>query len=37
MAGLWEEWKSSAGKAIKSCTIITTGANELIAPQTACR
>jgi len=32
MAGLWEEWTSPAGERIRSCTIITTTANELIAP-----
>ena len=32
MAGLWEIWKSSAGETIRSCTIITTEANELLAP-----
>jgi putative SOS response-associated peptidase YedK len=30
-AGLWEEWKSPAG-VIKTCTIITTESNTLIAP-----
>jgi putative SOS response-associated peptidase YedK len=30
-AGLWEEWGRDAG-AIRSCTIITTDANELMAP-----
>lgn len=30
MAGLWEEWKSPAGERIRSCTIITTEANELL-------
>jgi putative SOS response-associated peptidase YedK len=32
MAGLWEIWKSPAGETIRSCTIITTEANPLIAP-----
>jgi putative SOS response-associated peptidase YedK len=32
MAGLWEEWKSPAGERIRSCTIITTESNELLAP-----
>src|SRR5262249_38878205 len=31
MAGLWEEWTSPAGERIKSCTVITTEPNELIA------
>ena len=32
MAGLWETWKDPKGKAIPSCTIITTAANEYVAP-----
>lgn len=32
MAGLWEKWRSPAGEKINSCTIITTDANEVIAP-----
>jgi len=31
-AGLWESWTSPDGKEIKSCTIITTEANELLKP-----
>ena len=31
-AGLWETWRDSAGERIESCTIITTTANELLAP-----
>jgi len=31
-AGLWEGWTSPAGKEIKTCTIITTEANELLKP-----
>jgi putative SOS response-associated peptidase YedK len=31
-AGLWDEWKTSDGSSIRSCTIITTTANELMAP-----
>lgn len=31
-AGLWEEWTSPAGDTIDSCTILTTAANELMAP-----
>ena len=31
-AGLYEIWISSAGKEIRSCTIITTRANELVSP-----
>lgn len=30
MAGLWERWKSPAGKTIYSCTVITTAPNELM-------
>lgn len=31
-AGLWETWSSPEGQEIKSCTIITTEANELLKP-----
>lgn len=31
-AGLWEEWKKGAGAPVRSCTIVTTQANELLAP-----
>ena len=31
-AGLYSEWHSPGGRIIKSCTIITTDSNELIAP-----
>jgi putative SOS response-associated peptidase YedK len=31
-AGLWESWLSPEGEEIKSCTIITTEANELLLP-----
>jgi putative SOS response-associated peptidase YedK len=31
-AGLWETWRSPEGEMIRSCTIITTQANELVAP-----
>lgn len=31
-AGLWDEWRAPDGQAIRSCTIITTEPNELIAP-----
>ncbi|MBS1852988.1 MAG: SOS response-associated peptidase [Acidobacteria bacterium] len=31
-AGLWDTWKSPGGQAIRSCTILTTSANPLIAP-----
>lgn len=30
MAGLWERWKSPAGKTIFTCTVITTKPNELM-------
>ena len=29
-AGLWESWKSPDGKTVNTCTILTTGANELM-------
>lgn len=32
MAGLWETWRPKEGDPIKSCTIITTEPNSLIAP-----
>jgi putative SOS response-associated peptidase YedK len=31
-AGLWEEWQSPERETVRSCTILTTSANELIAP-----
>jgi putative SOS response-associated peptidase YedK len=31
MAGLWEEWRSPEGERIRSVTVITTEANELVA------
>lgn len=31
-AGLWEVWKSPAGEPVRSCTVITTTANALVAP-----
>jgi putative SOS response-associated peptidase YedK len=31
-AGLWESWKDPEGETIKSCTIITTEANEYLSP-----
>ena len=31
-AGLWEHWEGSRGSAIDSCTVITTGPNELMKP-----
>ena len=32
IAGLWETWQNPAGEEIRSCTIITTAANELVRP-----
>ncbi len=32
IAGLWERWQPPDGEAIESCTLITTGANELLRP-----
>ena len=31
-AGLWETWRNPGGERIQSCTIVTTTANELLAP-----
>lgn len=31
-AGLWETWRTPEGESIKSCTILTTEANEVVAP-----
>lgn len=31
-AGLWERWKSTDGKVLETCTILTTQANEVLAP-----
>lgn len=30
LAGLWDSWESSDGSSLKTCTIITTGPNELM-------
>ena len=32
LAGLWERWRGPDGEDIESCTILTTGANALMAP-----
>ena len=32
LAGLWDVWRSPAGEVIKSCTVLTIGANALLAP-----
>ncbi|RME56459.1 MAG: SOS response-associated peptidase, partial [Deltaproteobacteria bacterium] len=32
MAGLWERWRAPDGEEVRSCTILTTDANEAIAP-----
>jgi putative SOS response-associated peptidase YedK len=31
-AGLWERWRGEGGEVVESCTIVTTEANELLAP-----
>ncbi len=31
-AGLWESWRDSQGETIRSCTIVTTEANDLLRP-----
>lgn len=31
-AGLWDRWRSPEGQTVESCTILTTAANELVAP-----
>ena len=31
-AGLWERWKDPEGAAVESCTIVTTTANDVVAP-----
>jgi putative SOS response-associated peptidase YedK len=32
IAGLWEHWQGSDGSEIESCTLLTTGPNELLGP-----
>jgi putative SOS response-associated peptidase YedK len=32
LAGLWERWPGEGGEPLETCTIITTAANELLAP-----
>jgi putative SOS response-associated peptidase YedK len=32
LAGLWERWEGTGGEVIHSCTILTTGANEILRP-----
>lgn len=32
LAGLWEEWQQPEGELLRSCTIITTSANEVMEP-----
>jgi putative SOS response-associated peptidase YedK len=38
MAGLYDNWTDTEGRELRTCVIITTEANELMAPSTtACR
>jgi putative SOS response-associated peptidase YedK len=32
LAGLWERWEGEDGNALESCTVLTTGANAVVAP-----
>jgi putative SOS response-associated peptidase YedK len=32
LAGLWEQWISPTGEVVRSCTIVTTSANEQVRP-----
>jgi len=32
LAGLWERWRSPAGERVRSFAIVTTAANDLLAP-----
>ena len=32
MAGLWQRWRSPEGQVVQTCTILTTMANEVVAP-----
>ena len=32
IAGLWERWSAPDGEAVESCTLLTTGANDLLRP-----
>jgi putative SOS response-associated peptidase YedK len=32
MGGLWERWQGASGPALETCLLITTGANDLLAP-----
>lgn len=32
MAGLWDDWKSPEGRDVRTFTIITTGANDVMKP-----
>ena len=31
-AALWTTWRDAGGRALRSCTVVTTAANELVAP-----
>ena len=32
LAGLWDSWRDAEGRWLRSCTIVTTGANDVVAP-----
>lgn len=32
LAGLWDSWRDAEGRWLRTCTIVTTGANDVVAP-----
>ncbi len=32
LAGLWDSWRDAEGQWLRTCTIVTTGANDVVAP-----